>query len=177
MTKICTSVQELLAATGGETSELSAGERAHLDNCAACSAAREREVRLARLLETALPPEDASFQEAVMSALAPRRRRRRALALLPAAAALLLTLAGTVLLGGVPAGGLFAQVPAWSSHGWVALAATAHDWMIAVNATCRAMALLPPLVPIAAVAVSLAGLLALLGAARRWRAVHHSGRR
>lgn len=174
----CTSIQELLAATGGRTAELSAQERAHLEVCAACSAAADGELRLARLLEDALPPADDGFVEQVMAALAPRRRRRRLLALLPAAASLLLTLAGTVLLGGVPGQSLFAQVPVWSSRGWLALAAAGRDWVIAVTAVSRAAAAsLPPLVPVIAVAMSLAGLLAVVGVARRWRAVPHRGRK
>jgi hypothetical protein len=97
------------------------------------------------------------------------------LALAPVAASIAVALAGVALVGGVPGGSLLAQLPLWSSDGWLTLAGAASDWKVALEIGAGATrAVIPPLVPMAA------GVLALLGgvaAARTARRATSAARR
>lgn len=168
----CEAIQELLTEDRGETQRLSAEERRHLDLCPQCCEVRAAETALGLIFAKVLPPADPKMEDRVRLAMRSAHRRRRALALLPVAASLLVALLGTVMLGGLPGGSLLALLPAWSSQGWISLAASASDWNTVLStAAGAATALLGPGILVAAIVVSLLGFGAVSVAARRWRQV------
>jgi hypothetical protein len=168
----CEAIQELLTEYRGETQGLSAEDRRHLDRCPQCCEVRAAEIALGLIFAKVLPPADPEMEGRVLFAMRSAHRRRRALALLPVAASLLFALLGTVMLGGLPGGSLLALLPAWSSQGWVSLAASAGDWNTVLGtAAGAASALLGPGALAAAIMVSLLGFGVIAVAARRWRQV------
>lgn len=168
----CEAIQELLTEHLGETDRLSEEERRHLDHCPQCCEVAAAESALGLILAKVVPPADPTVETGVKLAMRSARRRRRALALLPVAASLLFALLGTVMLGGLPGGSLLALLPAWSSQGWVSLAASVGDWStVLTTAAGAASALLGPGALVAAVVVTLLGFGAVSVAARRWRQV------
>jgi predicted anti-sigma-YlaC factor YlaD len=97
--------------------------RAHLNECPAC---RAHAALLAILAELAPSEADPVTVRAVMTALPPAPwQKRRFAAWLPLAAGLAFVAAGMLLLGGVPASGTVAQLPAAAGGvlGWIASSA------------------------------------------------------
>lgn len=172
MATSCEAIQELLTEYLGETERLSEEERRHLDFCPQCCEVAAAESALGLIFAKVLPPADPTMEDRVRAAMRTARRRRRVLALLPVAASLLLALLGTVMLGGLPGGSLLALLPAWSSQGWVSLAASVGDWNTVLTTTAgAATALLSPGLLVVAVVVSFVGFAVVSVAARRWRQV------
>lgn len=168
----CEAIQELLTEDSGGTSRLSEEERRHLDLCPQCCEVAAAESALGLIFAKVLPPADPMMEDRVRLAMRSARRRRRALALLPVAASLLFALLGTLMLGGLPGGSLLALLPAWSSQGWVSLAASVGDWNTVLTTTAgTASELLSPGVLMAAIVISLLGFGAVSVATRRWRQV------
>lgn len=163
MDRACQNIQELLVENAGDAARLGAADRRHVDGCDECSRVLDRERRLAELLQSASPPEDAALQASIMAAVGPAARGRRLLAWLPVAVSLLVAVTGAALVGGVPGGGVVRLLPTWSVHGWAALAGSAGDWVTAMVALARSARVVMPLgVQLAAVAV------ALLAASGAW---------
>jgi len=168
----CEAIQELLTEHLGETGRLSEEERRHLDHCPQCCEVAAAESALGLIFAKVLPPADPTMENHVRLAMRSARRRRRALALLPVAASLLFALLGTVMLGGLPGGSLLALLPAWSSQGWVSLAASMGDWDTVLNTVAgTATELLSPGILVAAIVISLLGFGMVSVATRRWRQV------
>lgn len=172
MATSCEAIQEQLAEYLGDTQRLSDLERRHLEVCPQCCEVAAAEGALGLIFAKVLPPADPNMEDRVRTAMQVTRRRRRILALLPVAASLFVALLGAVMLGGLPGGSLLALLPAWSSQGWVSLAASIGDWnTVLTTAAGAASALLSPGVLVAAIAVSLLGFGVLAVTTRRWRQV------
>lgn len=171
MDRDCEVTQELLVEVTGEVARLDEATSRHLGTCEECRRVAESEARLGHLIEWAVPPADAALVARIVSASEAARRRRRVLAFAPVAVSAVIGASGAVLLGGVPGFSLLGALPAWSSQGWLSLAAACRDAATVVGALARTA---PTVVP--AIAIVGAGILALGGAvlaivsARRWGA-------
>ena len=172
MATSCEVIQEQLAEYLGETQRLSEEERRHLERCPQCCEVAAAEAALGLIFARVLPPADPNMEDRVRAAMRFSRRRRRVLALLPVAASLFVALLGAVMLGGLPGGSLLALLPAWSSQGWVSLAASIGDWnTVLTTAAGAATALLSREVLVIAIVVSLLGFGVVAITTRRWRQV------
>ena len=166
----CKQMIEALVEVAGDLDKLDASVRDHVETCASCRESAAAERSLDRVLSAAVPPGDPELEGRVSAMLAPARRRRRRAAFLPVAASSLVALAGGVVLGGVPGAGLIGQLPRLSSQLWLGLAGAASDWGVGVTtATAAASTTMPPGLQAASLLVSIAGLVAVVAAARRWR--------
>lgn len=115
--------------SGGASDD--AGIRAHLDECPAC---RAHASLLAILAELEPGEADTETVRDVMRALPPAPwQKRRVAAWLPFAAGLALMAAGLAMLGGVPAGGFVAQLPAAAGGVLAWIAASARDTLVAAR--------------------------------------------
>lgn len=128
MNEVCAVVRRSLESGGlTERSEI----QAHLGECSACRA----HAALVALLTELEPSEaDAVTVRRVMAALPPAPwQRRRLAAWLPLAAGLAFVVAGLLLLGGVPASGTVAQLPAAAGGvlGWIG--SSALDTLVAAR--------------------------------------------
>jgi len=165
----CDKVQQALVEAAGEIELLGASEQAHLRQCTLCSEVAVGERALHGILAQVVPPHDELLEQRILSAIPAHRARWRMVSLLPVAASLLVTLAGATLVGGVPGSSLLALLPAWSSQGWWALFGLASDWGVVLTATARAAGTTVPVTAqVTAGLLSLAGLAATVGMARRW---------
>jgi predicted anti-sigma-YlaC factor YlaD len=168
----CDEIQVLLAEYRGHPAELSDDEARHVERCAACRAVAKDEARLSTLLAEARPAEVPEMVPQVMAAVASLRRRQRLIALLPVGLSAAITATGVALVGGVPGGSLVTLVPAWSRHGWMALAAMADSWVVAAGAILRTVPdAVPVMVPIVAGLLGVATLAGAIGLTARWRSV------
>lgn len=128
MNEFCADVRRRLE-SGGMTER--SGIQAHLDACPAC---RAHATLLALLVELEPGEADAVTVRRVMTALPPAPwQRRRLAAWLPLAAGLAFMFAGLLLLGGIPASGTVAQLPAAAGGvlGWIG--SSALDTLVAAR--------------------------------------------
>jgi hypothetical protein len=129
-------------------------------------------VALGFIFRDAVPPEDPSVVEGVMSALRPVRFRRRLIAFVPVAASVILAVVGALLVGGVPGSGVLKLLPGWSTQGWSASLGVITDWYHATSTGFAAVAAaMNPTFVVAAGAIGLIGLLGVVATARRWRKI------
>jgi hypothetical protein len=85
---------------------------------------------------------------------------------------LVIMLIGVGLLGGVPGSSLLTGLPAVSTQAWLAIADATADWGVAMAAAAGAAELtMTPAVQLIAVLIGVAGLAAVVSAARRWNPI------
>ena len=170
MDRNCKRTIEALVEVNGDLGGLSAPEREHARSCSSCRSIAEAERGLDRLLGTAVAPGDAELERRIMASLEPIRRRRRRVAFVPVAASSLMVLSGGALLGGVPGAGVIGQLPQLTAQLWPAAANAVADWGVALTTTTAAVSsAMPPGLQAGAALVGVAGLAAVVVAARRWR--------
>ncbi|MCD4748717.1 MAG: hypothetical protein K8R59_05015 [Thermoanaerobaculales bacterium] len=170
MNRDCKLLQQALVEVAGVVDRLDDGYQEHLRSCETCRAVVAEELALVRLLDEAAPPEDIALQEQILLTLAERRLRRRWLAAVPVAASLAFAFLGVTLLGGIPAGGLAASIPAWSGGGLVALIQSCGNFLTALAAAGGVLANLITMPwSVAAAAAGLSGMAGLIFLSRRWK--------
>jgi hypothetical protein len=139
----------------------------HLDRCADCQAVAEGERSLALVFSNCQPAVD--LEKPVLATVARRRLRLRLWNAVPVFASLAVLLAGAGLLGGMPGGSLFSQVPYWSADGWSVLVEMAGSWFLVLSAFARATSTqLATLTSSILAVVALTGTVSVVVLARRW---------
>lgn len=171
MNRDCNHIQETIVEGGGVVESLGHALRAHVEACESCRSVAEEESKLINLLDDAVPPEDQILQQRIVEAVHRAKVRRHLWSALPVAASLVVTFLGVAMMGGVPAGGLAAQlVLTGSGSGWASAMASLGGLMTVFSATVEALAqLVTPAIGVLATAGVLLGSLSMGKLSRRWK--------
>lgn len=170
MTRDCTQIQKEIVEVGGSVENLERGLRGHIRTCDSCRRIAELETSLTAILAEASPPADPELQERITTGVARLRRRRQLWSVLPVAASLMVALLGVVALGGVPAGGLAANLAVGSGAGWMELVSSLGQLATVATVTVEALSrAVTPAFGLLAAGVMLSGIFGLGQLSRRWK--------